>query len=221
MEPKSKPRNLRLIIALVVLALAIVFGGLGYYLAQMDDTDSEVADTIATPTVASSTAPTATAPATPAPIATATPTPDATATWKTYTNTKHTYSIKYPDTDKWKYYTNEPDDGKFVGFCRSDVCQDARHRVNVSTDSVATVVANISQYNTAQKNYAKKDITFNGMAATQITWTVVIDEADSLDLKYIVLSKGGKTYEISGTVKDYLVPKDSNFDQLLATFKFN
>jgi len=91
MEPQ---KSIVLPVVLAVLLSGVMFGGLGYYLAN---SQNAAETTTVTPTYTTQTTVT-----TQPTIVTTTSTPtstiatDETASWKTYSNTKYSYSIKYP-----------------------------------------------------------------------------------------------------------------------------
>lgn len=112
MEPQPGNRVL-LITLLAVVLTALITGGAVYAMQNKQNTDTKndlqsqvdglrsqltsVQKSVATPTPSVSPSAAATA----SPVAKATATPNTTAEWKTYTNTAHKYSVKYPSA--WAY----------------------------------------------------------------------------------------------------------------------
>ncbi len=85
------------LIAVVVIGIALVAGGVGgYILANQNGTSPASKPTSGQAVVTTTPTPTPVPSLTPTPNPTPTPTPDPTAGWKTYTQKDGAYSFKYP-----------------------------------------------------------------------------------------------------------------------------
>jgi len=129
------------------------------------------------------------------PVATAsgTTTPVATpaAVWKTYTNTKYTFSIQYPNT----WYNNEYADKTGAGFASSGVpYSSASEEIKASaiakiSDSLGlsfadyVKVAGIKEFEFTKLASIKPITTTSGVTGYEITWTNQ-DSSESLPITY-------------------------------------
>lgn len=153
-----EPQKPSLVVPIVSTALisAIIFGTAGYYIANSKNTSSSAA----TPTpvsTAKTTAKATTATATP----TAAPTTNPTANWSTYTNTKYSYSVKYPNSDWYIYDSNGKNSSTLtttetLNMARTG-SQDRSHYIDVSTDSVNTKVDFWANQLKSKKAYTKNN----------------------------------------------------------------
>jgi len=146
----------------------------------------------------------------------ATPTPDPIVDWKTYTNTKYGYSIKYPQEwfieekeDLTKIYNRDPNIHKFerIREISSGVFDYSIEDFIFDVDVVENVTR---EPNLAQKN----SIDIGGMSG--IRGILTGGEGEKILMAYLV--KNNKTYNFYGR------PADSNnkdiFNLILSTSKF-
>jgi hypothetical protein len=217
MEP-TPTKSLLLPVLLSILGSAVVFGGTGYYLGTATvvptSTDTATQTTQATPTTKITVTTKATA------------TPDETANWKTYTNTKYGYSVKYPDTGWFIYDEKGRRDSDFmqttgtVNFALEGG-GDRVHYIEASSEALQTKIDYWTNNLKSKLNYSKTTTTVAGKSATQFTYTEQLKQTNDSDDKVLVFSDGKYTFVLAGTIKDYEKTggKDAgNFDTILSTF---
>ncbi len=128
--------------ALLVVVSGGVFGAISYSFGKEKGKTEQLASTTATATATTKTSSTATTATSTASASTTSAATDETAGWKTYTNTKHGYSIKYPS--QWESLSAE--DGKKAGdpaptdeaLILGAGTSDITNKVNVEIDIAVT-----------------------------------------------------------------------------------
>jgi len=161
---------------------------------------------------------------TPTPVVVATPTPDPTANWKTYTNTKYGYLVKYPE------------DGEVVSAKLSEVDMDQEEfsspqlLIDNRTAALNVVIyenrQNLSLSEFAQTIFKEDVISQKSIIIGEISgYEMVVRGADT-DNRYIFLGKDKLILEIFFPTADN--PNDAKakehfdiFNLMLSTFKFS
>ena len=158
-----------------------------------------------------------------------TPTPNQTANWKTYTNTKYGYSIKYPNT--W-YVIFPGNDGaesiNLKSFQESAISQQEQHSLSLGKDKIMITLGFYGQINNSQPllEWLKSNGKYvsNMTGVPQSVENSIIANKPVLKMNYqtgpfYVFSNGKNVFYV------YFTPENSNltsiFDQILSTFKFN
>ncbi len=224
MEPQPT-KSIVLPIILSILVSAILFGGLGYYLANTKNATQVTSTTLADTTQTS--IPTASA--------TVTTSTDEALNWKTYTNTKYSYSIKYPTN--WAY-TESPDTKSGAGFrlaTKSDnpendfltVYYSARP-TNLSTMSFEDYVkiAAIQEIEGYKKLTKIQKVTTNSGIVGYTTYWQYTDHTgatlDSRPITYFPPSDGKLTgtIQISSNASELPSNPNEDHDKMVKTFSY-
>lgn len=134
-----------------------------------------------------------------------TPTPDETTNWKTYTNKRYRYSIKYPAS--W-FICNSDDTIIFINSQQTDCGSAGLNDVSIFVDDKSDLTA---QFELKKSNASKlSQINFAGVEATK-----------SAETGNIYIFNGNYLYTVNGWTR--LNPNTSNvgsINQILSTFKF-
>lgn len=156
---------------------------------------------------------------TPAPVIKSTPATDETANWKTYTNTKLNFSVRYPiTTSKFNgdWYYEEGGIGQVVRFGPPSSKSgglvwaiNAYDKSNSSLENLISIPG--SQFKDRQE--ARQDITIDGIPAKLVTLTT--KEFNDWIHKGVYFEKNGKIYEITNGAVD-----QPEFELFYKSFKF-
>lgn len=160
------------------------------------------------------------------------PTPNPTANWKTYTDIKSGFSLKYP-SDYFIFQgdpslgfflaTSAPRGGngpKFLGE------NDVWLSVSGSNSSVQTLDQYIASQQSLYNNIQKKSVTLGGIASYKITYTLQAFPAGSSSTTIYssdgLVMRDGKisTISLSAFRQNLLDSQQVMFDKILSTFKF-
>ncbi len=154
------------------------------------------------------------------PVPLATPFPDETANWKTYTNTKLNFSVKYPiTTSKFNgnWYYEEGGIGQVVRFSppssKSGGLVWAINAYDKSNSSLENLIS-IPGSQFKDRTEARQDITVDGIPAKLVTLTT--KEFKDWIHKAVYFEKDGKIYEITNGAVD-----QPEFELFYKSFKFN
>lgn len=201
------PSRSKLPVILLVIILLFLFGSggilLGKYLYAPQIT--------AIPTLA------------PQPTVIPTRTPDVTGNWKTYTDTKHNFSLKYPENqfnlaDPPKTVCPQPFNGGNVTQCTFGVLKSCS---NSECDNLIGIQVYLSPND---PNYKSALTDFSGSLAYS---TIVDSNVGGFPAKMRVYTNParlyGQIFYVTSGRFSYIVygrPDDPIFDQILSTFKF-
>ncbi len=189
---------------LVGILVVIIIGLIGYIVYSKSISKPEVSTTIPSNNTA-----------------TATPTNLSTSTteWQTYTNSKYSYSIKYPNNfspkditetitsgavEQNKYYLNIvsfDDKGKKIGFS-----------INIESLTPEQIYEKTG-YSISYSQ--KEDYVLDDIKGIKIFSNDPVREDNSKRIEAVVIANNSQTYVISRGNIDY-----TQFDQILQTFKF-
>lgn len=213
-EPKAKFSVMYLILSLLILVFLVSTAFLYYQNMQLKNM---LASYQTQPT------------SSPIPVATV----DPTANWKTYINTKHSYSVKYPTNWTFREF---PDSQNGAGFRLLEKPNEIQYEViNINFSNRALDSQNIPFEEYVKKaaiediqNYQSlatidQVVTQTGLVGYKTTWNVIPIMGNttktyvSLPLTYFdTKNESGDTVQISLTDGAYL----SIYNQVLSTFKF-
>ena len=141
MEPN---KTILLPVVLAILVSAVVFGGLGYYLANSKfSTETSTVSPTYTTQATVTTQPTTAVSLSPATMATS----DQTADWKSYNNTNLGFSIKYPSVLKSEFFSETN-----TYTLRDDRINDEANPNDVAIISVDTYTGTLDQLMVELKN---------------------------------------------------------------------
>lgn len=133
-------------------------------------------------------------------------TTDPTANWKTYTNTKYSFSFKYPQ-DYFKY-VNEYQAGNSIYFAPTEGKGVEMGTPMALTPGDVWFTVDISLAKSGQKSTPKELISLDGPQPVSDFQSVIVENGNAIK---IVLSSFSK---------DTLNKFESTFNQILSTFKF-
>ncbi len=200
MEPQ---KSIMIPVALTVLVSAIVFGGLGWYLASNQSVPAT--QTTATPVAQVSLTPTAKT--TPTPTASTTTTPDPTVDWKAYENTAYYYSFKYPTTISLYSFTGMGSNTPITSTAQIvNVESGSNHLMEISELSTNFTLLDYIDHNWASGvNKSITDTTVSGAKG----YKVAVGGAT-----YYYVEKNGKKLQLQ------FDPANSVSSQIFSTFTF-
>lgn len=156
---------------------------------------------------------------------------DQSANWKTYTDAKFGFTIKYPD-DYFKFQgdpklglfvaTSTPQGGdspKFLGI--DDVWLNGSSLSGINITSLDQYLESISYYASTQKI----PIMMNGINGYKVIYTLMVGPAEPLKPQYVyegMVLKDNKLHSISmaSWSKNALDRNQNTFNQILSTFRF-
>jgi len=222
-KPKS---NVGMMVLLVIL-VAIVFGGIGYWLGGNNKTTSSTATASATAT--------STAVATVSPKASATA--DETANWKTYTNDTYGFSFKYPAS--WTFTKGGGNDCQSIGYLTSPetkkeydelVAQGVEGGLPITLSDIS--FSYCDNVEAADGNNPKKWTSFSDMVndpsyyreqeeitfAGQTAYSVI--EGGMMDYYTILMERDGHIYSIGFGNREEKSKLSSTENKILSTFQF-
>ncbi len=209
-QPLS-PKKPRLIFLLAFLFMALVsLGAYGIFKFQTKPKTSISSPSTIQP---SSTQPSTVIPSPSSPV-------DPTAGWKTYTNTKYNYSFKYPNDyqppEESKNYLSlisplNPNRGKDNGL------QNGELKIEIVTETAKEDNSALKCWNDHNPDNIKplkqSEISISGINTTIIDWENMGTG------QFICLTHNGQRYLINKYPLE--TTRQSEFDQILSTFKFN
>lgn len=209
-------------IILVIVLVAVVFGGAGYWFGTKKTEDKT---TTATPTVTATTST----------VASATTTADPTASWKTYTNSAYGYSYKYPTdltiidwTSAIKKGAEEANKDllSVVGIGKNSNFTDYEFSSTVTNDSLDRRKLLACYELVSDKT--ETPINFAGLTAYKITCKAGGPSDMAPDVKTkggeqvvrIIFQKGNYVYELGYDQSDLSKDTSQTFNQIASTFQF-
>lgn len=139
-----------------------------------------------------------------------------TANWKTYTNTEYGFEFKNPPS--WQNAEGTGDG--YVMFQLSLAWSRGDHAAWMSivaeSDIEKAIARHVNQYVAGTKIEKREKIVVGGVKG-ELVFINITGRSSDLD-RWVFLPHGGKTYIIGITFD--VAPYDTEFDQLLSTFKF-
>lgn len=163
---------------------------------------------------------------TPTPVVVATPTPDLTANWKTYTDTKYGYSIKYPQG--WYTYDGVVADYDLRSGENKTLSRSREHLTiqtvvwdNPSKLSTEVYISQLDSGPDAPRVVATEKVTVGGVVGIKRIENrySITDPTTSIQPTVVVyFAHGDKTFILSAYPEDSVLI--NSFDQILSTFKF-
>lgn len=219
---KIKHANVRLAtFILLIILVAIAFGGAGYlYGINAGKTLTSATKTV-TATASATSSKTA--------VASATSTADVTASWKTYSNTKYGYSVKYPASAKYTEIsptgTSGPDLGYIVDF---DGVNGITIRIEAQKNTLGSktlsefVNTSGSPMNVTDRKIFS-EIMVNGAPAYKYIDYLNGSSTDKKTGSTILLLSGDYYYQIetgSQYTPEFTKDLENKFDQFVSTFQF-
>jgi len=211
---------------LVVILVAVAFGGLGYWLGTKNNSNVSTGLTTASSSV----------PEPPIPTLSQTTTSE-TAGWKTYMNDRYGYSIKYPSTYSAKDWASTikgdkyPDANKdllsVVGFGNNSKLADYEESVTVTNDTLQRR-RNLACYG-ARNVSTETETTIGGVKAYKKTceasgpndMTGDTDKKGGEKIIEYTLQNGNYVYIIEYIQTDLSKDTGNIFDQMVSTFQFS
>lgn len=166
---------------------------------------------------------------TPTPVITTSPAPDPTANWKTYTDDKFKFSIKYPSN--WTISPQVVKDGNWtsatllLAYSPGTIMQEGEPSIEMefSVNALKPAVYNIDKQ---ALSYSKD---FGGEPSEIETYKIgtfqgktisVKGSVGNIDRKAVFIEKNNLIYHIDLLWKSGKQDFETNMDQILSTFKF-
>ncbi|MDO8639116.1 MAG: hypothetical protein Q7R43_06075 [Candidatus Daviesbacteria bacterium] len=167
----------------------------------------------------------------PQPIAQTSTSPDETANWKTYTNTKYGYSIKYPND--WHIILPGKDGDKSINiqnYSESEITQQEQQSMSLNPDKLSVTIGvydekaihSISLDNWLKTNGHYVSTIYGSPTSTEyieVSGLKILKLLYQNSLQFYILSNGKNVFYV------YYTPNNTSlintFNQILSTFRFD